>query len=244
MADEYKEIAETNDTGKSKKKKIIIGVVAAVIVVAIVAVVCALTLGGGKEEYTDTPVSGEVTTELEPGVENGAFVDSVPNIDENSGNSAQGSDGSGSSSGSQNSGSASSGNSNSSSNSGSSNNSSSSGNSGSSDDSGSSNSGSDENVARKMDVYIVLPNDGNIEDKLFIYINGELVNEDEEGLSVKLNGQPYHFITSESYTGSVTVEARLQNYGTKETRVSNNTQSQIIVSLPLDSSEENHAPAI
>lgn len=242
MADEYKEIAETNDTGKSKKKKIIIGVVAAVIVVAIVAVVCALTLGGGKEEYTDTPVSGEVTTELKPGIENGVFVDSVPSIDENSGNSAQSSDGSGSSSGSQSNGSASSGSSNSSSNSGSSNNSSSSGNSGSSDDSGSSNSGSDENVARQMDVYIVLPDDGNVADTLFIYINGELINE--KGQSVTLNGSTFNFVTDDSYTGSVTVEARLQNYGESAKHVSNNTQSQIIVSLPLDGSEENHAPAI
>lgn len=236
MADEYKEIAETNDTGKSKKKKIIIGVVAAVIVVAIVAVVCALTLGGGKEEYTDTPVSGEVTTELKPGIENGVFLDSVPSIDENSGNSAQGSDGSGSSSGSQSNGSASSGSSNSSSNSGSSNNSSSSGNSGSSD------SGSDENVARQMHVYIVLPDDGNVADTLFIYINGELINE--KGQSVTLNGSTFNFVTDDSYTGSVTVEARLQNYGESAKHVSNNTQSQIIVSLPLDGSEENHAPAI
>lgn len=236
MADEYKEIAETNDTGKSKKKKIIIGVVAAVIVVAIVAVVCALTLGGGKEEYTDTPVSGEVTTELKPGIENGVFLDSVPSIDENSGNSAQGSDGSGASSGSQSNGSASSGSSNSSSNSGSSNNSSSSGNSGSSD------SGSNENVARQMHVYIVLPNDGNVADTLFIYINGELINE--KGQSVTLNGSTFNFVTDDSYTGSVTVEARLQNYGESAKHVSNNTQSQIIVSLPLDGSEENHAPAI
>lgn len=242
MADEYKEIAETNDTGKAKKKKIIIGVVAAVIVVAIVAVVCALTLGGGKEEYTDTPVSGEVTTELEPGVENGVFVDSIPNINENSGNTAQSSDGSGSSSGSQSSGSASSGSSNSSSNSGSSNNSSSSGNSGSSGDSGSSDSGSDENVARQLNINIQMPNDGGAADELFIYINGEL--QSEKGAAVKINGGVFTYNTTDSYKGEVTIEAKLKNYDSyAECKVGKNVKV-VQFSLPLDGSEENHAPEI
>lgn len=68
MADEYREIAENNDNGNSKKKKIIIGVIAAVVIVVVIAVVCSLALGNGEEKYTDTPVSDEATTQLEPGV--------------------------------------------------------------------------------------------------------------------------------------------------------------------------------
>ena len=93
-----------------------------------------------------------------------------------------------------------------------------------------------------MNVYIVLPNDGNVADKLFIYINGELINKD--GRSVTLNGGTYWFLTDDSYTGSVTVEARLENYGTSAKQISNATATQISVALPLDSSEENHAPGI
>lgn len=241
MADEYKEIAETNDGGNSKKKKIIIGVVIAVVVVAVIAVVCAFSFGGGKEEYTDTPVSEEATSQLKPGVENGVFVDSVPNNNSN-GTVASGSDNSGSSSGSQSGNSGSSGSSGSTNSSGSSGDSDSSNNSGSSDGSGSSDSGSDENVARQMEVYIVLPNDNNISDNLFVYINGELMNE--KGIPVTLNGQTYYCVTSDSYTGSVTVEARLENYGTSAKQISNATATQISVALPLDSSEENHAPGI
>lgn len=241
MADEYKEIAETNDGGNSKKKKIIIGVVIAVVVVAVIAVVCAFSFGGGKEEYTDTPVSEEATSQLKPGVENGVFVDSVPNNNSN-GTVASGSDNSGSSSGSQSGNSGSSGSSGSTNSSGSSGDSDSSNNSGSSGGSGSSDSGSNENVSRQMNVYIVLPNDGNVADKLFIYINGELINKD--GRSVTLNGGTYWFLTDDSYTGSVTVEARLENYGTSAKQISNATATQISVALPLDSSEENHAPGI
>lgn len=241
MADEYKEIAETNDGGNSKKKKIIIGVVIAVVVVAVIAVVCAFSFGGGKEEYTDTPVSEEATSQLKPGVENGVFVDSVPNNNSN-GTVASGSDNSGSSSGSQSGNSGSSGSSGSTNSSGSSGDSDSSNNSGSSGGSGSSDSGSDENVARQMEVYIVLPNDNNVSDNLFVYINGELMNE--EGIPVTLNGQTYYCVTSDSYTGSVTVEARLENYGTSAKQISNATATQISVALPLDSSEENHAPGI
>lgn len=242
MADEYREIAENNDNGNSKKKKIIIGVIAAVVIVVVIAVVCALALGNGEEKYTDTPVSDEATTQLEPGVENGVFVDSVPNDVTNNVTTSQDSDGSNSSSDGQSGSSGSSGNSGSSDNSGSSGNSGSSEDSGSSGDSGSSDNDSNENTPRQMDVYVVLPNDGNVSDTLYVYVNGELVKE--EGISATLNGQVFHFKTDESYTGSVTVEARLENYGTSAKQKSNNTSSQIVVALPLDSSEENMAPAI
>lgn len=232
MADEYREIAENNDNGNSKKKKIIIGVIAAVVIVVVIAVVCALALGNGEEKYTDTPVSDEATTQLEPGVENGVFVDSVPNDVTNNVTTSQGSDGSNSSSDGQSGSSGSSGNSGSSED------------SGSSGDSGSSDNDSNENTPRQMDVYVVLPNDGNVSDMLYVYVNGELVNKDGKGEAVTLNGQVFHFKTDESYTGSVTVEARLENYGTSAKQKSNNTSSQIVVALPLDSSEENMAPAI
>ena len=237
MADEYKEIAETGDNGGSKKKKIIIGVAVAVVICAAVAVVCALTLGGNdKEEYTDAPVSTEPASELTPGIENGVFVDGAPTTqpgsssgssDQQSGSSGSGSSG-GSSSGSQ---SGSSGNSGSGSNSG---------NSGNSGNTGG--SGSQDPVARQIEFYITLPNDGNVADKLFVSVNGE--QQTQNGIDVQLNGKNYYCITSESYEGVVTVEARLENYGTSATQISTQTGSQVVVVLPLDGSEENFAPAI
>lgn len=243
MADEYKEIAETGDNGGSKKKKIIIGVAVAVVICAAVAVVCALTLGGNdKEEYTDAPVSTEPASELTPGIENGVFVNGAPTTqpgsssgssDQQSGSSGSGSSG-GSSSGSQ---SGSSGSSGSSGNSGSGSNS---GNSGNSGNTGG--SGSQDPVARQIEIYTTLPNDGNVADKLFVSVNGE--QQTQNGIDVQLNGKNYYCITSESYEGVVTVEARLENYGTSATQISTQTGSQVVVVLPLDGSEENFAPAI
>lgn len=240
MADEYKEIAETGDNGGSKKKKIIIGVAVAVVICAAVAVVCALTLGGNdKEEYTDAPVSTEPTSELAPGIENGVFVDGAPTTqpgsssgssDQQSGSSGSGSSG-GSSSGSQSGSSGGSGNSGSGSNSG---------NSGNSGNTGG--SGSQDPVARQIEIYITLPNDGNVADKLFVSVNGE--QQTQNGIDVQLNGKTYYCITSESYEGVVTVEARLENYGTSATQISTQTGTQVSFSLPLDGSEENFAPAI
>lgn len=240
MADEYKEIAETGDNGGSKKKKIIIGVAVAVVICAAVAVVCALTLGGNdKEEYTDAPVSTEPASELTPGIENGVFVDGAPTTqpgsssgssDQQSGSSGSGSSG-GSSSGSQSGSSGGSGNSGSGSNSG---------NSGNSGNTGG--SGSQDPVARQIEIYITLPNDGNVADKLFVSVNGE--QQTQNGIDVQLNGKTYYCITSESYEGVVTVEARLENYGTSATQISTQTGTQVSFSLPLDGSEENFAPAI
>lgn len=240
MADEYKEIAETGDNGGSKKKKIIIGVAVAVVICAAVAVVCALTLGGNdKEEYTDAPVSTEPASELTPGIENGVFVDGAPTTqpgsssgssDQQSGSSGSGSSG-GSSSGSQSGSSGGSGNSGSGSNSG---------NSGNSGNTGG--SGSQDPVARQIEIYITLPNDGNVADKLFVSVNGE--QQTQSGIDVQLNGKTYYCITSESYEGVVTVEARLENYGTNATQISTQTGTQVSFSLPLDGSEENFAPAI
>lgn len=262
MADEYREIAENNDNGNSKKKKIIIGVIAAVVIVVVIAVVCALkftgNLGGTTEDYTDVPVSGNVFDSIEPGIENGVMIDGVPNEVTNNVTTSQDSDGSNSSSEEQSGSSDSSGNSGSSSNSGSSGNSGSSddsdssGNSGSSEDSGSSgDSGSsdndtNENTPRQMNVSIILPNDGGAADKLYIYVNGELLVKDGQDYSedVKINGGTFYFTTSKSYTGVVTVEVKLQNYSSHAKQISTETGSEISVSMPLDGSEENMAPAI
>lgn len=240
MADEYKEITENTGNGGSKKKKIIITVVAVVVVCVIVAVVCALNFaGGGKEKYTDTPVSTEPTSELKPGVENGVFVDSAPTAQSGSSSgssqdqqSSGSGSGSGSSSGAQNGGSGSSGNSGG--NSG--------GNSENSGNSGGSGSGNEDNVARQLEIYVTLPNDGSVSDKLFIYVNDKL--ETPDGVDCKLDGQTYYCLTAESYTGVVTVEARLENYGTSARQISTQNGSQVSFALPLDGSEENFAPNI
>lgn len=236
MADEYREIAENNDNGNSKKKKIIIGVIVAVVIVVVIAVVCALkftgNLGGTTEDYTDVPVSGNVFDSIEPGIENGVMIDGVPNEVTNNVTTSQDSDGSNSSSDGQSGSSGSSGNSGSSED------------SGSSGDSGSSDNDSNENTPRQMNVSIKLPDDGGAADKLYIYVNGELLVKDRKDYSgdVKINGGTFYFTTSKSYTGEVTVEARLENYGTSAKQVSKS--SQIVVALPLDGSEENMAPAI
>lgn len=244
MSDEYKEIAENTENGGSKKKKIIIGVVIAVVVCAVIAVVCALTFGGNEKDYTDTPVNPETTSELTPGIENGVFVggnDAAQSGSEDGGSDSQQSAGGSGSGGSSSSGSQS-GGSGSAGGSGSSGNSSSSGGSGSSGNSGNSGSQGESDSPRQVQISITLPNDGNTADKLFIYVNGKLVND--EGVDCTLNGSTFTFITSESYEGVVTVEARLQNYGTSAKQTSTETGSSVSFSLPLDSSEENYASNI
>lgn len=238
---------------KGNKKKLIIGIVAAVVVVcAVIAAVAALTGDSGEEKYTDTPVS-DPTSELTPGIENGVIIESAPNAADSSEDTQGGSGGSGSSGSSDqqsgSSGSGSSGGSSSGSQSGSSGSSGSSGNSGSGSNSGNSGnsgntggSGSHDPVARQIEIYITLPNDGNVADKLFVSVNGE--QQTQNGIDVQLNGKNYYCITSESYEGVVTVEARLENYGTSATQISTQTGSQVVVVLPLDGSEENFAPAI
>lgn len=223
MSEENKAITETEEVNSaassSKKKKIIIGVVIAVIICAAVAVICAMRFDGDGEEYTDVPVSTETTTELSPGIENGEFVESAPTTTQSSGSTSGGSgsdsqggsasqSGFGSQSGSQG--------------------------SGSSENSGSE---SEESASRYIDVWITMPNDGGASDKLFVYVNGELQNED--GVDVSIDGRTYHFRTAQQYEGVVRVEAQLQNYGTRASQISSQTGNSIIFALPLDGSEEN-----
>lgn len=238
---------------KGNKKKLIIGIVAAVVVVcAVIAAVAALTGDSGEEKYTDTPVS-DPTSELTPGIENGVIIESAPNAATSSEDTQGGSGGSGSSGNSGNTGG--SGNAggtgdsgNAGNNSGDSGNnagdSGNSGNSGNSENSGNSgNSGNEEPVARQLEIYVVLPNAGSINDTLTIYINGEL-QETAEPIGVTLNGTTYYCITEDSYEGVVTVEARLENYGVSASQISTVNGTQVTVTLPLNGSEENFAPDI
>lgn len=237
---------------KGNKKKLIIGIVAAVVVVcAVIAAVAALTGDSGEEKYTDTPVS-DPTSELTPGIENGVIIESAPNAATSSEDTQGGSGGSGSSGSSGNTGGSGnaggtgdSGNAGDSGDSG--NNagdSGNSGNSGNSENSGNSgNSGNEEPVARQLEIYVVLPNAGSIDDTLTIYINGEL-QETAEPIGVTLNGTTYYCITEDSYEGVVTVEARLENYGVSASQISTVNGTQVTVKLPLNGSEENFAPDI
>ncbi len=98
----------------------------------------------------------------------------------------------------------------------------------------------EETVSRQLNIYIVLPDDGSISDKLYVYINGELVSE--TGQDVVLDGSTFWFTTSNSYEGVVTVEAVLEEYGTSATQISTENGTQVVVALPLNSSEENFVP--
>ena len=239
MADEKNNLPDNNseeikNTEKKKpNKKLIIGIVAAVAVVAIVVGIIVSVSSGGKEKYTEKPVSttaGDSQGDsAKPGIVNGELV--APTT-ENSDSSADN-------------------NGNSGSNSGGSGNSSSGGNSGSNSDN---NSGSDSNgkdqkpaevvpVNRKLHIEITLPNDGAQDDVLFVLINGEQLDlsggsREDKGYSVKTDGSVFVFDTDKEYKGSVTVEASLEKYGKPAKHTSGINDTIIKVSLPLARSEE------
>lgn len=260
MADENKESVKNIVSAVSKKKKIIIGAVAAVIVCAVVVVACVYAFGGDKNEYKDTLVTGEASSDLKPGVENGEFIENYSNPDQESTSSADNQD-SGSASGS---GETVSEDSDGGENAGGSGSTANFGNSGFAGNSGSSGSSettegqteaeatessteqeteqNTEPVSRQIEVYITLPNDGNVADKLFIRVNG--VNLTPDGEDASLNGSTFHFITEDSYEGVVAVEAWLQNYGTSEKQYSSTNGSVVRFGLPLNGVEENYAPDI
>ena len=231
MSEENRDFAESEEMNVSqskKKKRIVIITTAAIVVIAVVAV-CVWKFAGssetaGGENTSGNTVTAAETTQLTPGIENGEFVESVPAASQSSGSSGNGSGGgSQSGSGSQ-------------------------GGSGSQDQNqsagGSENGGSDngdsekeEPISRYIKVEITMPNDGGASDKLFVYVNGELQNE--EGVDVSINGWVYRFRTAEQYEGVVRVEARLRNYGTSASQVSTETGDSVMFSMPLDGSEEN-----
>lgn len=238
MADEKNNLPDSNseenkNTGKKKPdKKLIIGIAAAVAVVAIVVGIIVGVSSGGKEKYTEKPVSttaGDSQSDsAKPGIVNGEIIAST----KENGNSSSGG------------GSSNSSDSNSGGNSGNGSDSNSGGGNGS-ENSGGNNSNNNEiiPVNRKLHIEITLPNDGSIEDVLYVYINGEQLDlsggtRDDYGYVVKTDGSVFAFDTDKEYKGSVTVEASLKKYGKPAKHTSGINDSNIRVALPLARSEE------
>lgn len=238
MADEKNNLPDSNseenkNTGKKKPdKKLIIGIAAAVAVVAIVVGIIVGVSSGGKEKYTEKPVSttaGDSQGDsAKPGIVNSEII--APTKE--NGNSSSGG------------GSSNSSDSNSGGNSGNGSNSNSGGGNGS-ENSGGNNSNNNEiiPVNRKLHIEITLPNDGSIEDVLYVYINGEQLDlsggtRDDYGYVVKTDGSVFAFDTDKEYKGSVTVEASLKKYGKPAKHTSGINDSNIRVALPLARSEE------
>lgn len=238
MADEKNNLPDSNseenkNTGKKKPdKKLIIGIVAAVAVVAIVVGIIVGVSSGGKEKYTEKPVSttaGDSQGDsAKPGIVNGEII--APTKE--NGNSSSGG------------GSSNSSDSNSGGNSGNGSDSNSGGGNGN-ENGGGNNSNNNEIVPvdRKLHIEITLPNDGSIEDVLYVYINGEQLDlsggtRDDYGYVVKTDGSVFAFDTDKEYKGSVTVEASLKKYGKPAKHTSGINDSNIRVALPLARSEE------
>lgn len=238
MADEKNNLPDSNseekkNTGKKKPdKKLIIGIAAAVAVVAIVVGIIVGVSSGGKEKYTEKPVSttaGDSQGDsAKPGIVNGEII--APTKE--NGNSSSGG------------GSSNSSDSNSGGNSGNGSDSNSGGGNGS-ENGGGNNSNNNEIVPvnRKLHIEITLPNDGSIEDVLYVYINGEQLDlsggtRDDYGYVVKTDGSVFAFDTDKEYKGSVTVEASLKKYGKPAKHTSGINDSSIKIALPLARSEE------
>lgn len=236
MADEKNNLPDSNseenkNTGKKKPdKKLIIGIAAAVAVVAIVVGIIVGVSSGGKEKYTEKPVSTTAGDSAKPGIVNGEII--APTKE--NGNSSSG--GGSSNSSDSNSGGNSGGSSGSDSNSGGGN-----GN----ENGGGNNSNNNEIVPvdRKLHIEITLPNDGSNEDVLYVYINGEQIDlsggtRKDAGYVVKTDGSVFAFDTEKEYKGSVTVEASLKKYGKPAKHTSGINDSSIKIALPLARSEE------
>lgn len=234
MADEKNNLPDSNseenkNTGKKKPdKKLIIGIAAAVAVVAIVVGIIVGVSSGGKEKYTEKPVSTTAGDSAKPGIVNGEII--APTKE--NGNSSSGG------------GSSNSSDSNSGGNSGNGSDSNSGGGNGS-ENSGGNNSNNNEIVPvnRKLHIEITLPNDGSIEDVLYVYVNGEQLDlsggtRDDYGYVVKTDGSVFAFDTEKEYKGSVTVEASLKKYGKPAKHTSGINDSSIKIALPLARSEE------
>ena len=241
MADEKNNLPDSNseekkNTGKKKPdKKLIIGIAAAVAVVAIVVGIIVGVSSGGKEKYTEKPVSttaGDSQGDsAKPGIVNGEII--APTKE--NGNSSSG--GGSSNSSDSNSG----------------------GNSGNGSDSNSGGGNGNENgggndsnnneivpVDRKLHIEITLPNDGSIEDVLYVYVNGEQLDlsggtRDDYGYVVKTDGSVFAFDTEKEYKGAVNLEVSLKNYSQKPTTHTTGINDTIVkISLPLNRSEEGY----
>lgn len=241
MADEKNNLPDSNseekkNTGKKKPdKKLIIGIAAAVAVVAIVVGIIVGVSSGGKEKYTEKPVSttaGDSQGDsAKPGIVNGEII--APTKE--NGNSSSGG------------GSSNSSDSNSGGNSGNGSDSNSGGGNGS-ENGGGNNSNNNEIVPvnRKLHIEITLPNDGSIEDVLYVYINGEKLDlsggtRDDYGYVVKTDGSVFAFDTEKEYKGAVNLEVSLKNYSQKPTTHTTGINDTIVkISLPLNRSEEGY----
>lgn len=240
MADEKNNLPDSNseenkNTGKKKPdKKLIIGIAAAVAVVAIVVGIIVGVSSGGKEKYTEKPVSttaGDSQGDsAKPGIVNGEII--APTKE--NGNSSSGG------------GSSNSSDSNSGGNSGNGSDSNSGGGNGS-ENGGGNNSNNNEIVPvnRKLHIEITLPNDGSIEDVLFVYVNGEKLDlsggtRDDYGYVVKTDGSVFAFDTEKEYKGAVTVKATLEKYHRTETKESGINDTNIEVKFGLNRSEEGY----
>lgn len=241
MADEKNNLPDSNseekkNTGKKKPdKKLIIGIAAAVAVVAIVVGIIVGVSSGGKEKYTEKPVSttaGDSQGDsAKPGIVNGEII--APTKE--NGNSSSGG------------GSSNSSDSNSGGNSGNGSDSNSGGGNGS-DNGGGNNSNNNEiiPVDRKLHIEITLPNDGSIEDVLYVYVNGEQLDlsggtRDDYGYVVKTDGSVFAFDTEKEYKGAVNLEVSLKNYSQKPTTHTTGINDTIVkISLPLNRSEEGY----
>ena len=240
MADEKNNLPDSNseekkNTGKKKPdKKLIIGIAAAVAVVAIVVGIIVGVSSGGKEKYTEKPVSttaGDSQGDsAKPGIVNGEII--APTKE--NGNSSSGG------------GSSNSLDSNSGGNSGNGSDSNSDGGNGS-ENSGGNNSNNNEIVPvdRKLHIEITLPNDGSIEDVLYVYVNGEQLDlsggtRDDYVYVVKTDGSVFAFDTEKEYKGAVTVEATLEKYHRTETKESGINDTNIEVKFGLNRSEEGY----
>lgn len=240
MADEKNNLPDINseeykNTGKKKPdKKLIIGIVAAVAVVAIVVGIIVSVSSGGKEKYTEKPVSttaGDSQGDsAKPGIVNGEII--APTKE--NGNSSSGG------------GSSNSSDSNSGGNSGNGSDSNSGGGNGS-ENGGGNNSNNNEiiPVNRKLHIEITMPNDGAQDDVLFVYVNGEQLDlsggtRDDYGYVVKTDGSVFAFDTEKEYKGAVTVDATLEKYHRTETKESGINDTNIEVKFGLNRSEEGY----
>lgn len=237
MADEKNNLPDSNseekkNTGKKKPdKKLIIGIAAAVAVVAIVVGIIVGVSSGGKEKYTEKPVSTTAGDSAKPGIVNGEII--APTKENGDSSSGGGSSNSSDSNLGGNSGNGSDSNS---------------GGGNGNENGGGNNSNNNEIVPvnRKLHIEITMPNDGAQEDVLFVYVNGEQLDlsggtRDDYGYVVKTDGSVFAFDTEKEYKGAVNLEVSLKNYSQKPTTHTTGINDTIVkISLPLNRSEEGY----
>ena len=199
----------------SKKAKAAIIAVAAVAVAAIVILIGFGIGGDADRKGTGEETAYGETTTLLPGIENGVVVN--PD-DQNNASGGASSGGSGSGGSSQN------GNSS---------------GSGAGTQGGSENQPPEETTTvpdnRYITVYVVMPENSRTTDTLEAFVNGESIGT----IDVNVDGNAFQFTTPEKYEGDVTVEVKLQNYGTSVSGTAYEGTDSVELRLPLNRAEEN-----